>query len=180
VVVTTWLAALAGAGVIALGLADRESAPRAAAPAPAAGGPDAQVGQRIKTSFGTMSVDYVYRLTGADRPMGVAPRRGEIPVQIGVSVMNLGRKPLAVDPSMMQLRDGRGSLVVGRLRGNRLEPLSQHRFTLRYAVPARAQLPLLEIRDPAGGRPTTVGLGARKDLFELDVRTHLPTRPSTR
>jgi hypothetical protein len=177
-VVATWLAALAGAGLIASDLVARDAAPPAPAPVAAAPqGADAQLGQRIRTSFGSMSVDYVYRMVGSKTPMGVRTRGAEIPLQVGVSVINLSKKPLPVDRSLLTLRDGRGRLVTGRLPGGRIGPLRQHRLTLRYAVPAGAQLPLLEIRDPAGGEPTTVALGPTKGLYELDVRTHLPRRP---
>ena len=173
----TWLAALAGGGVLVA--ENIETAPSRQAAAPAAkSGALAIVGQRISTSFGSMSVDYAYRLTGSSKPMGVIAGRGEIPLQVGVTVTNMSKQPLPVGPGMFRLPDAAGRVVVGRLPGGRIESLSQHRLTLRYAAPAGAQLPPLEVRDPAGGAALRVDLGASSELYELDVRTHRPTKPT--
>ena len=172
----TWLAALAGGGVLVAENVD--TAPSRQAVAPTSQGTTAIVGQRIRTSFGSMSVDYAYRLTGSSKPMGVSARDGRIPLQVGVTLTNMSKRPLPVGPGLFRLPDGAGRVVVGRLPGNAVEPLSQHRVTLRYAAPAGAQLAPLEVRDPAGGAPLRVELGASRELYELDVRTHRPTPPS--
>src|SRR3954465_12030272 len=65
-VAAVWAAAAAGAVVGAIALAGAGT--KQAAPSSAPG--LMHVGQRITTSFGTMSVDYVVRLVGAPNPMG--------------------------------------------------------------------------------------------------------------
>jgi hypothetical protein len=166
-------AASIGAGVLVLageeGATTPASAPRAAAPAPA----ERATSGRLQTSFGAVSVDSVVRLTGSSRPMGVRVREGELPIQVAVTVTNLGERAFRVPASMLALEQARsGGIDPGRRTDFRVPSLSAHRFVLRYAVPDGVVLPELVVRDPAGGAPMRVALGRTDDLNTLNVANH--------
>jgi hypothetical protein len=165
---TVAAAVATGAFALTAGDAERAPAPRAAAP------PAAETGSaRLQTSFGAVSVDSVVRLTGSERPMGVRVRRGELPIQVAVTVTNIGERPFRVPRSMLVLEDARhGGIDPGRRTDFRVPALSAHRFILRYAVPAGVLLPDLVVRDPAGDASTRVALGRADDLSTLNVATH--------
>ena len=171
-VAVVWAAAVAGAvlGVVAL-VTDDGTPPieRAVSAAPAA----PKVGDRVETSFGTMSVDYVARMIGGSAPMGVRTERGEIPIQVGVTLTNLERTPLRYRPSLFEVKGGRnGAIAPGRLVDGAVQPLSAHRFTLRYAVPGTGLLPPLVFRDPGNDAPVNVPLGRLVDLGTVNVADH--------
>jgi hypothetical protein len=171
-VAAVWTAAVAGAvlGMVAL-VTDDEAPPpeRAVSAAPAA----PRVGDRVETSFGTMSVDYVARMVGGTAPMGVRTERGEVAIQVGVTLTNLERTPLRYRPSLFRVKGGRnGAIAPGRLIDGAVQPLSAHRFTVRYAVPATGLLPPLVFRDPGNDAPVNVPLGRLVDVGTLDVADH--------
>jgi hypothetical protein len=162
-----WLGAAAGTVLSVLALLERPPAAPEQLAAAKAGG------QRVATSFGSMSVDYVVRLTGDRVPMGVRVGRGELPIQVGVTLVNVSERPLRFDPAMLRLPGAaRGAVDVGRLPGGAVEPRGAHRFVLRYAVPNTATLPTLRFRDP--GRRAAVGipLGRRAAMGLLNVASH--------
>jgi hypothetical protein len=161
-----WLGAFAGAVLSAVALLDR--------PAPAAQLEQADAGgKRIATSFGSMSVDYVVRLTGDRAPMGVEVGAGEIPIQVGVTFLNVEDRPLRFSPSMLRLPGAaRGAVDVGRLPGGAVRARGAHRFVLRYAIPDAARLPALRFRDPSGAQTVSVPLGRRAGLGRLNVASH--------
>jgi hypothetical protein len=170
-----WIGCLAGAVLSMIALAHR--------PAPASPGdqivaaqrPSAPgaVGQRLTTSFGSMSVDYVVRLVGDRKPMGVTVGRGEMAIQLGVTLTNVERRALRFSPTMFQLPGAaRGAVDVGRLPGDAVPARRAHRFVVRYAVPATAALGSLRFRDPGRAAPVVVPLGRRDAMGRLDVTTH--------
>jgi hypothetical protein len=162
-----WLGALAGAILSAVALLDRPAAPSAAHEAPARGG------QRVATSFGSMSIDYVARLVGDRRPMGVRVGPGEIPIQVGVTLTNVEGRSLRWSPSMLRLPGAaRGAVDAGRLPGGAVRARSAHRFVVRAAVPDTAALPSLRFRDPARAAAVVVGLGTQAGMARLDVTSH--------
>jgi hypothetical protein len=163
------LALAAGAVALTAG-GDTRPAPRPAAPGPAA---TASGAPRLETSFGSISVDSVVRLTGSRRPMGVPVGAGELPVQVAVTVTNLGERPLRVPRSMVVLEGARASAIdPGRRTDFRVPALSAHRFVLRSAVADGVLLPDLVVRDPAGDGTLRVALGRTDDLVSLNVATH--------
>jgi hypothetical protein len=170
------LAAAAVGGV--LGVTALVSDDPAPAPAPPSDlvptGPGPQVGKSIRTSFGTLSVDYVVRLIGTSNPMGLKVEPGQVPLQIGVTITNLDeRRSVKIDAAAFRLPGASNGIVdVGRLSGNRVASLRSHRFTLRYSAPAGPTLPTLNISDPGRRTPVAVPLGSMKDLVDLDVVTH--------
>jgi hypothetical protein len=161
-----WLGALAGAVLSVVALLDR--------PAPAAQLEQADAGgRRIATSFGSLSVDYVARLTGDRVPMGVKVGAGEIPIQVGVTLVNVEDEALRFSPSMLRLPGAvRGAVDVGRLPGGAVRARGAHRFVLRYAVPDAATLPTLRFRDPSGAAPVSLPLGRSAAMGRLNVATH--------
>jgi hypothetical protein len=180
-VATVWAAAAAGGVLAVVALATHDAAGPASPAAPAARQPGPKVGDRLETSFGSLSVDYVVRLVGTDTPMGVRVGAREIPVQIGVTMTNLEHRSVRITPQAFRLPGAGQSIVdVGRLPGDRLEALRAHRWTLRYAAPAGAALPALQITDPGRPSPVAVALGSPKGLVELDVTTHRFSKPRTR
>jgi hypothetical protein len=147
-----------------------DTPPRPASPAPAAAPGSAP---RLGTSFGSISVDSVVRLTGSSRPMGVPVGTGELPVQVAVTVTNIGERPLRVPRSMIALEGARRSGIdPGKLTDFRVPALSAHRFVLRAAVAGGVLLPDLVVRDPAGDGTLRVPLGRTDDLVSLNVATH--------
>jgi hypothetical protein len=172
-------AVLAGAvAVLAAGAAvvvATGSEPQASRPAPAAPAAGQQVagGARLQTSFGAVTVDYVNRLVGARRPMGVRVPAGHLAVQVGVTVTNLGRRPFRVDGSVLELeRAVGGGIYAGPRAVGRVPALTAQRFVLRHAVPRRDSLPQLVVRDPDGRAPMRVALGDVENLDTLNVATH--------
>jgi hypothetical protein len=129
---------------------------------------------RLRTSFGTVSVDYAVRLVGARRPMGLAVPAGHLPVQVGVTVTNLRERPVVVDDGLLSLTPvAGGGMDPGRRTDGRLPGLTAHRFVLRYAVRRDAALPDLVVRDPARDTPLRLALRGQADrLATLDVSTH--------
>jgi|tagenome__1003787_1003787.scaffolds.fasta_scaffold20823149_2 hypothetical protein len=176
-VAATWAGALAGA---VIGLVSLLSTSPSSAPAPTNPG-IAHLGQHITTSFGTMSVDYVVRLTGAPNPMGVPDAAGQLPVQVAVTLTNLRKQPLRVTPQMFEMPAivSGGGIDSGASRGDGSNPssfavksLTAHRFQLRYAVPDAATLPRLKFHDPGARRPVVIALGSSKGLGTLNVIDH--------
>ena len=141
--------------------------PQAPAPAPAA----QKTGLRLPMSFGSVSVDYVGRMIGSNRPMGLRVPRGHLPLQIGVTVVNVTDRPLRVPSDAFSLAAARGGMSFGSLRGGVVPPRTAHRIVLRYAVPERAMLPPLVVRDPAGGSRAAL-LGPTKGLTVVNVAAH--------
>ena len=106
-----WAGALAGAVLGVVTIAGRGSS------GPAAPG---VVGlhQRVITSFGTMSVDYVVKVVGAPNPMGLSDAPGQLPIQVGVTLTNLAKRPLRYSPRMFEMpKIATGGVDVGRLEG---------------------------------------------------------------
>jgi hypothetical protein len=165
-------AAALAAAALAVALAGGDSPlPRPAAPAPAAA--PASGAPRLETSFGSVSVDSVVRLTGSSRPMGVPVGAGELPVQVAVTVTNIGERPLQVPRSMFALDGARRSGIdPGRRTDFRVPGLSAHRFVLRAAVADGVLLPDLVVRDPAGDGKLRVALGRTDRLATLNVANH--------
>ena len=172
-VVLAWGGAIAGAGLIVDGLTSPDaSVPAPRATAPVTTGP--KVGDRLVTSFGTVSVDYVARLTGGPRPMGVKVAPGQLAIQVGVTLTNVERTPVRWTPAMFRVPGAASAAIdLGRLPGDAVRPLRAHRFILRYAVADAATLPRLRFRDPgAPGKTLDVALGRRADLGTLNAVTH--------
>ena len=165
-VVAVWAGALAGAVLGVVTIAGRGSS------GPAAPG---VVGlhQRVITSFGTMSVDYVVKVVGAPNPMGLSDAPGQLPIQVGVTLTNLAKRPLRYSPRMFEMpKIATGGVDAGRLERGRMPSLSQHRFTLRYSVADAASLPRLVFHDPGRRAPVVVELGSSRHLGTLDVLSH--------
>jgi hypothetical protein len=159
------------AGGLALTVAGETPAPRPAAQPPAAA--PTSGAPRLETSFGSVSVDSVVRLTGSSRPMGLPVAKGEVPVQVAVTVTNIGDRPLQVPRSMFALEGARRSGIDAGSRPDfRVPALSAHRFVLRSAVADGVLLPDLVVRDPAGDGSLRVALGRTDDLVSLNVATH--------
>jgi len=169
---------LTAALAVAITLAANGASNEAAVPARPAAGPapvsSAADGSRLRTSFGTVSVDYAVRLVGSRRPMGVDVPAGHLPVQVAVTVTNLEERPIVVDDELLSLAPvAGGGMDPGRLADGRLRGLSAHRFVLRYAVARGTALPDLVVRDPARQAPLHLALRGRADgLSTLDVTTH--------
>ena len=168
--VTACVAAVAaGASVVAVSAMDDAAAP-SAAPSQIVQGS----GARLATSFGSVSVDYVFRLIGADNPMGLTPPAGTVPIQVGVTVINTTDKPVpltklfATSPVAAETLFEPGSRTDGMLPAR-----SAHRVLLRYSVRDGVALPQLLVRDPAAAQPARVELGKNADeLKTLNVGTH--------
>ncbi|HEY3018795.1 MAG TPA: hypothetical protein VGJ32_01315 [Solirubrobacteraceae bacterium] len=166
-VLSVWAGALAGAVIGVAALADRGPTRGPAAPG------IAKLHQRVTTSFGTMSVDYVVKLVGAPNPMGLSDAPGQLPIQVGVTLTNLDKRPLRFTPRMFEMpRIATGGVDVGRLEGGRMPSLSQHRFTLRYSIADAASLPRLKFHDPGRAAPVLVELGSSRGLGTLNVLNH--------
>jgi len=180
VVVSVWAGAAAGALLGAVSLVTDDSPSRPGASASASKAKALGLSDRVATSFGSMSVDYAVRLSGGERPMGVQAGRGEIPIQVGVTVTNLQRRPLAITPEMFTLPGAsRGHIAAGALDGGKVKALSAHRILLRYAVPDAATLPRVRFRDPDGRPAIAVALGRRDELGQLNATTHEFNRGTT-
>src|SRR4051812_25881091 len=120
-----------------------------------------------------MSVAYVVRLPGARRPMGVRVGRGELPIQVGVTLTNVTERPLRFDAAMLRLPGAaRGAVDVGRLPGGTVRARGAHRFVLRYAVPDAATLPALRFHDPQDRAAVRIPLGTRAGMGQLNVASH--------
>jgi hypothetical protein len=166
--VAVWGGALAGAVLGIASIADRGPRARSAA-APGI----VHIGQHVTTSFGTMSVDYVVEVVGAPNPMGLSDAPGQLPIQVGVTLTNLGRHALRYTPRMFELpRIASGGVDAGRLEGGRMPPFSAHRFSLRYSVPDAATLPRVRFHDPGRRAPIVIELGSSKGLGTLNVLNH--------
>ena len=164
----------AGASTTAVLIADAgapDARPAAAAPAPAAADTG---GLRLKTSYGSVSVDYVARMVGSSRPMGLRVPEGRVPVQIGVTVLNTKDRPLQLDTNSFRFAKATpGYVDFGRFTDGKLPAYTAHRVVLRSSVVDDTALPNLLVRDPSRTSPMQVALGGRPDeLSTLDVSTH--------
>src|SRR3954471_1358709 len=112
VVAAIWAAALTGGvlGVAALIGNDASSPPphSRAERAHALG-----LGDRVLTSFGSLSMNSVQSLIGPQRAMHMTVPRGLTPIQLLVTLNNLQRRPLSYDRDWFRLVDARGTYPVG-------------------------------------------------------------------
>jgi hypothetical protein len=180
-VAAAWVGAIAG-GVIALASVPDDRAPASgasAAPAASAGsatGP-AEIGRRIPTSFGSMSVDSAARLVGPRSRAGLALGRGDLPLQVGMTFINTSERPIRWSGSLVRLVGASGVPAIRPGGGDTgtiaLRPRTARRLILRFAVPAGgAELPRLELREPGASARTSVSLGSVSSLPAFDHVTH--------
>ena len=169
--VTAFVAAGAAATALALSGAatDGDARPAAKAPAPSAD----TGGLRLQTSFGSVSVDYVSRMVGSSRPMGLRVPAGRVPVQVGVTVINVKDHPIRLDERSFRFTEPTpGYVDFGRFTDGTIPAFTAHRVVLRSAVADDAALPNLLVRD-ARTSSKQVAIGGRPDeLSTLDVSTH--------
>ena len=177
-VTIVWAATLAGAAMSLVALTEDDGTPRATPAPPGAERADGlrALGDRLPLSFGSASVGGVVRVTGPTSVMGLPVRAGEQVFQAQVTVVNLRREAVVFAPEQLRLRarDGLGAVVIatGSADGGRIEARTPHRFAVRFALPAGAQLPRLSVEDPATGRAALVDLGARDGVGTLDLAEH--------
>jgi hypothetical protein len=173
--------ALAGAGAVAgatmlLGSTTETRQPSVPLVSPTVGssGP-AEVGDRVTTAFGSMSLDAAMRLVGPTGT-GLTLQRGEIPLQVSVTFVNTSKRPVADAPSLLRLVPAAGGPAIepgaGDLATAPLDARSAKRYVLRYAIPAQGALPQLQFSDR--GERTTFSLGDRGSLPGFDHGRHSP------
>ena len=173
--------ALAGAGAVAgatmlLGSTTETRQPSVPLVNPTVGASgSAEVGDRVTTGFGSMSLDAAVRLTGPTGT-GLTLRRGEIPLQVSVTFVNTSTRPLGDAPSLLRLVPAGGGPAIdpgaGDLATAPLDARTAKRYVLRYAVPAQGALPRLQFSDR--GERTTFSLGDRRSLPGFDHGRHSP------
>jgi hypothetical protein len=175
-VATTWAGALGGAVLLVAatlsgGPADDPARGDARATAPVR----AEIGGRIPTSFGSVSVDTAARLAGPRSASGLRLARGDLPLQVAVTLVNTSGRPVPYGRENFRLLGVAGAPAIavgGGDRGQDVDARAARRFILRFAVPPGDVLPQLEVRDPGDGSRATVSLGARAALPIFDHVDH--------
>lgn len=150
---------------MAVGTPDRLPPSRVGIPAP---------GDEVGTSFGTVAVQRVDRLTGqaARHPAGAAHGthgihgvidRDEALVEVAVALTNLRGRPLPYSPDLFQLRAGRDGNAApptsSTTQPGRLEPGTGIELLLTFVTSHEPARLWLEFRDPGRARPILVDLG---------------------
>jgi len=170
-VVAAWAIALTGGVLGVVALTDSSAPPSPSSPQPVRG---LGLGDRVVTSFGTLSVDTVQKLVGPTGAMHVAVPPGQLPVQVFVTLNNLQRRPLVFNEKWFRLVGPGTSYTVGwSTKIPPLEALSTRRVLLRFVIPPGNHLPRLEYRDPARNAPVRVELGDARSLVTFNPATHL-------
>ena len=169
-VAVAWAIALAGGVLGVTALTDSPAPPSPSSPQPVRG---LELGDRVVTSFGTLSVDTVQKLVGPTGAMHLAVPPGQVPVQVFVTLNNLQRRPLVFRESWFRLAGAGTQYSVGwSTKLPPLEALSTRRVLLRFVIAPGDRLPRLEYRDPAGGKPVRVDLGDARNLATFNPATH--------
>jgi hypothetical protein len=170
VAATACVAALAaGASVAVVSALDERAT--TASPAPAA----KPTASRVTTGFGALSVDYVLRLIGSDKPMGLNPPAGTVPIQVGVTVINTSDEPVKLSGRMFTTAPvaAEAQFEPGSLVDRTVPALSAHRILLRYSVRDGVALPQLRFNDPVTAKSLPIELGKGTDgLKTLNVGNH--------
>jgi hypothetical protein len=172
VVAAVWAAALTGGVLGVAALIGKDGSPPSPHPrAQQAHAPG--LGDRVLTSFGSLSMNSVQTLVGPQRAMHMRVPRGLQPIQVMVTLNNLQHRPLRYDSGWFRLVDARGAYAVGYSSPIRkLSALSTKGVLLRFTVPPGARLPRLEYRDPAGRAPVLVNLPSADVLQTFNPATH--------